>query len=318
MKKIIFICAILLYSFLYSQDFKKIKATIDSSKIEIGNLQDEYYELSRQSEILIYMDKNDHKYSYYSKIKYDSLTKTKVSDSIVLIKSILKISKGNNEFYIMKMSNLIQQNERFYKYKANRLLSMESYDRFLHNYRKEDFKALTSFSYCGKSDCIYEYQFAKFSKLNSEKQLADVLYSMRIDRMGAIYEQFYDKDFPLDEKTFMTKFTKHSVLLMKGVKYSRGHGSPSKEFDTKDLEYEIEYFKKNITEKQKATSGFYDKKELIFKLRAEGGIGIAKNYDTANRPYYRLLFNYDMKRWEFKINPTTGDIEKIEFDLVYE
>lgn len=319
MRKIIYVCTLIFCSLFYSQKKEAVVFKIDSSRNDFTKVQNHYYDLLNKSKTFIY-EKGG--YSYYSKSRYDSLIKINLADSIVLDNSIIKVSTSKQEYYIMKFSGLKSDNYNFYKYKGNQLLSMERLDQFLETYSKNDFNALTIYSYCGKSDCIYEYQFAKFSKLNSEKQLADVLYSMRIDRMGAVYEQFYDKDFPIDEKTllkiFMTKFIKQAVPLMKGVKYSRGHGSPNKEFDTKDLEYEIEYFKRNITEKQKATAGFYDKKEIILKFRAEGGVGTVKTYDTANKPFYRVIFNYDMKRWQFKINPTTGDIEKIEFDLVYE
>lgn len=314
MKTIICVSLTFIGCFFYSQDRKNIKSIIDSSRIEFTEIQNQYFDLVGKTKTLIYQQDG---YSYYSKLKYDSLVKMNLPESMVLEKSILKISTGNNEYYKVKLIGLNGDYE-FYKYKGNQLLSVEKLNQFLGNYSKDDFNALTSYSYCGKNNCPYEYQFTTFS----EKQLSNVLYSMKVDRLGAVYEQFYDKDFPIDEKlllkTFISKFTKQSLPLMKRVKYSRGHGSPTKEFDAKDLEYEINFMKNSIAEKEKAATGFYDSKDLILKLRAEGGVGTEKTYDSSNKPYYRLIFNFDMKRWEFKVNPVTGDIENIQYNLVYE
>lgn len=319
MKKIICTSTLFFCCLFYSQSADQIKSIIDSSRIEFTQIRDQYSDLLGKTKTLIYEQDG---YSYYSKLKYDSLVKSNLNDSIILNKSILKISMGQNEYYIMKMMGFQANNYDFYKYKGNQLLSVERLNQFKETYSKDDFKTLTSYSYCGKSDCINKYQFGKFSKLSAEKQLSDILYSMRVDRLGVVYEQFYDKDFPIDEKMllkiFISKFTKQSLALMKGAKYSRGHGSPSKEFDAKDLEYEINFMKNSIAEKQKVATGFYDSKDLILKLRAEGGVGTDKTYDSSNKPYYRLIFNYDMKRWEFKVNPVTGDIENIQYNLVHE
>jgi len=318
MKTFFCIALTFIWCFFYSQNRKDIQSIIDSSRIQFTDIQNQYYDLVSKTNTLIYKQED---YSYYSKLIYDSLVKNNLPESIVLEKSILKISADKNEYYKVKMSGLTVDYE-FYKYKGNQLISIERQNQFLENYSKDDFNALTTYIYCGKSNCINKYQFVKFTKLDSQKHLSDVLYSMRVDRLGGVYEQFYDTDFPVDEKmlleTFPSKYIRQSLSLMKGIKYSRDHGSPSKEFDSKDLEYEISWMKPFITEKRKALAGFYDGKDYMLKHNAEAGVGVIKTYDNSNKPYYRLIFNRNLRYWEFKIDPTTGDIKKIDYNLVYE
>lgn len=56
----------------------------------------------------------------------------------------------------------------------------------------------------------------------------------------------------------------------------------------------------------------------MLKHNAEAGVGVIKTYDNSNKPYYRLIFNRNLRYWEFKIDPITGDIKKIDYNLVYE
>jgi len=56
----------------------------------------------------------------------------------------------------------------------------------------------------------------------------------------------------------------------------------------------------------------------MLKHNAEAEVGVIKTYDNSNKPYCRLIFSRNLRYWEFKIDPTTGDIKKIDYNLVYE
>ena len=115
MKTIICISLTFIGCFFYSQNRRNIKSIIDSSRIEFTEIQNQYFDLVGKTKTLIYQQDG---YSYYSKLKYDSLVKRNLPESMVLEKSILKISTNNNEYYKVKLSGLSGDYE-FYKYKGN-------------------------------------------------------------------------------------------------------------------------------------------------------------------------------------------------------
>lgn len=322
MKKSIYVTLLSLSCFIYAQNKEDIKLKIESERSEFAKIQNQYFDLIRNSENLIYKDKKEGKYSYYSKPKYDSLANNKLDNSIILQNSILKISLNINEYYIMKIKNLKNDDYEFYKYKGDKLISIERGNYISQLYSKEDLVELTKDDFCGNNQCLYKYTFMKYSKLDSRKEFSNILYSIQINHQDIASERFYDKDFSLDKKIllkmFISKFQNQALPLMKQVKYIRQHGGVYKTFDFKDLEYEVNLIKPKIIERERAENGFYNDKNSILKYNAEKAVEIRKEYDSTNQPYYDVLINVDMKKWKFRINSSTGDIEKIEYFLVFE
>lgn len=322
MKKSIYTALLFLSCLLNAQNRDDLKLRIETEKSEFEKVQSRYFDLVINSETLLFKDKKDGRYSYYSKAKYDSLTRNQSNDSMIVKNSILKIPVGKNEYYIMKTGNLKTENYEFYKYKEDKLVSIERSNSISQLYSKDNFVELTKDSFCGSSQCLYPYTSVKYAQLDAGKQFSNVLYSMQVSQQDMVSEHFYDKDFPLDQKTllkiFISKFRKQALPLMKQIKYIRQHGSAYKTFDSKDAAYEADLLQPKIMARYRAESEIDDVKNSNFNLNIRREVELRKEYDSSDHPYYKLSVSIDMKSWKFKINSASGDLEEIEYFLLYE
>ncbi|KQS93444.1 hypothetical protein [Chryseobacterium sp. Leaf394] len=321
MKRLLFIAVFSTINLLFAQKKENLQSLIDMQKHEFFEITEKYHNVIRTEDTFIYKDKSDSKYSHYIKSKYDSLVQQKYANSLVLKNSIVKIPVENGEFYIAKFSNLKIGNYEFYRYKGNELLTEEKFISLNRIYERQDLKELLTYSFCDDGNCKYVYDVKKYSSINSEKELLDIKHVILIDRQGRIFEQFYDRDFPLDEKKILKilslNFKTQVFNLMKGQIYQRDHSSAIKVFEEKDVEYENKIITAKIIDKEKAISGFYNSLPDL-KSRAERAVSFGKAYDDFNIPYCKVIIDISMRSWEFTMDPRSGDIKDVKYYLLSE
>ena len=111
-------------------------------------------------------------------------------------------------------------------------------------------------------------------------------------------------DFTLAEKDLLkylpSKFYEQSPSLMKERRYFVEHGGDvvAKKYDSNDAKIETQNLRMLLK----------NNKVHLYKL-----------YNDNEVPYYRVNFSaFLFAKWELLINPKTGDIESIQYDLLEE
>jgi len=271
-----------------------LKKDFENSKI----IMSKYEQLRFEKDVFLYKEAGK-QYTYYDRLKYDSLKISKNSDSIALAKSMLRIKKGVFEYYVFEnefhLGNYILMTT-----KHNVLTSIESFNYKNKSYNKKDLISKILYTYYdGEDERIPRYTISVYKNLDKNNNLFDILFTKTVYLDKRTVEQNYEKDFTLSEgdilKLLPEKFLKQAPILMKGQKFIYDYNDKNfnREFTVKEAKFESENIKSLISRKK---------------------ITLEKRYTTNdNSPFYSVSIDAEPRVWEIDLDPNTGNIIKLKF-----
>lgn len=111
-----------------------------------------YEQLRFEKDVFLYKEAGK-QYTYYDRLKYDSLKISKNSDSIALAKSMLRIKNGVFEYYVFE-NEFHLGNHILMTAKHNVLTSIESFNYKNKSYNKKDLISKILYTYYDGEDCF--------------------------------------------------------------------------------------------------------------------------------------------------------------------
>lgn len=296
-----FLFILLFYiSFINGQNSKNdsleisLKKDYEHTKV----LLSKFDQLRFANDVFLYKETGKH-YTYYDRLKYDSLRIAKNNDSTTFSESMLRIRKGSLQYFFFE-NELNLGNHILIKTNQDAVVSVESFNYSSYSYTKKDLISKTIYSYYDGDDIrIPKYSISKYKTVDQKNDLYNIIFNKTVYGDNRTIEQNYEKDFLLSEEDILKqlpeKFLKQSPVLMKGQKFIYDYND--KNFDREFTLKEANFESKNI-------------KSLIGRKK----ITLEKKYDTSNnRPFYSISIDTEPRVWEIEIDPMTGNILKLKF-----
>ncbi len=276
---------------ILKEDYKRVKNAYEDYRDEI-NLPNKYFYYHLKN-------KKENYFIYLSKKKYDSLLFLKLSDSIIINKSIYRVRNRDSEYYFYSYND--PQEHYYVKYQNSKIIEKSELNDVTDFFRKEDYYNLTlqEYSFTPKNTSPNLYKYQKFSSYPFDLS-KNILYQKIILSDGRVKIYDYNKDFPISDEEFLKKipaiFAEQSVELLKD-------GKKLKNFNKSTAKNIAMHMLGAITKAR-------DDYKYNYKYELKKGY----SEDDPSKPVYSFIFYTPTDQfWGLTIDPKTEKLINIDY-----